>query len=109
VTLRLRFADFTRVTRSRTLAQATAGTRPLLATAQELLAEAWPLVERQGLTLVGVSVGNLADDDAVQLPLPFERRDPDQKSNCLAPLPKKQCNGLHRYGNNLMEKVLKVR
>ena len=31
------------------------------------------MIERQGLTLVGVAVGNLDDDDAVQLALPFDR------------------------------------
>ena len=31
-----------------------------------------PLIDRQGLTLVGVTVGNLDDDRAVQLMLPFE-------------------------------------
>ena len=29
----------------------------------------------RGLTLVGISVGNLDDDDAVQLALPFDRAD----------------------------------
>ena len=33
-----------------------------------------PTIERQGLTLVGISVGNLHDDAAVQLALPFDRR-----------------------------------
>jgi DNA polymerase IV len=75
VTLRLRFDDFTRATRSHTLPEATAQTRTVLAAARDLLAMAWPLVQRQGLTLVGVAVGNLQDDSAVQLTLPFERRD----------------------------------
>jgi DNA polymerase-4 len=73
VTLRLRFDDFSRATRSRTLARATSSTHTILATARGLLAEASPLVERQGLTLVGVAVGNLGDDRAVQLELPFGR------------------------------------
>jgi len=38
-----------------------------------LLAAAMPMIERQGLTLVGVTVANLDDDSAVQLPLPFDR------------------------------------
>ena len=33
-----------------------------------------PLIECQGLTLVGVAVGDLDDGGAVQLPLPFGRR-----------------------------------
>ena len=31
------------------------------------------MIERQGLTLVGIAVGNLDDDGAVQLALPFDR------------------------------------
>ena len=31
-----------------------------------------PTIERRGLTLVGVSVGNLADGNAVQLVLPID-------------------------------------
>jgi DNA polymerase-4 len=73
VTLRLRFDDFTRATRSRTLGRATASTHTVLDTARGLLAEAMPLVRDQGVTLVGIAVGNLADDRAVQLTLPFDR------------------------------------
>ena len=74
VTLRLRFDDFSRVTRSRTLVEASAETAPLLVTAQDLLEEAKAIIEARGLTLIGVAVSNLADDTAVQLALPFERR-----------------------------------
>jgi DNA polymerase-4 len=73
VVLRLRFADFTRATRSHTLPQATAETHAILAAARELLAVARPMIERQGLTLVGIAVSNLENDDAVQLALPFDR------------------------------------
>ncbi len=75
VTLRLRFDDFTRATRSHTLLRATADTRPILATVRGLLAGATPRIAAQGLTLLGVAVGNLDDDDAVQLPLSFDRSD----------------------------------
>ena len=74
VTLRLRFDDFTRATRSFTLDEATAGMQPILDTARGLLAVESRLIERRGLTLVGVAVSNLADDAPVQLPLPFARR-----------------------------------
>ena len=73
VVLRLRFADFSRATRSHTLPRATAQTQTILVTARGLLATAMPLIERQGLTLVGVAVGNLDDDSATQLALPFDR------------------------------------
>jgi DNA polymerase-4 len=74
VVLRLRFDDFTRVTRSHTMVQATAQTPTILAAARALLAAAMPMIEERGLTLVGVAVTNIHDDDAVQLALPFERR-----------------------------------
>ena len=73
VVLRLRFDDFSRATRSHTLPWATAETGTILVTARGLLASAGPLIERQGLTLVGVAVANLDDDSAVQLALPFDR------------------------------------
>jgi DNA polymerase IV len=72
VVLRLRFDDFTRATRSHTMPRATAETRAILATARDLLAGASPLIERQGITLVGVAITNLDRADAVQLPLPFD-------------------------------------
>ena len=72
VVLRLRFDDFSRATRSHTLARATAQTETILATARGLLTAARPMIERQGLTLVGVAVGNLDDDGVVQLVLPFD-------------------------------------
>jgi DNA polymerase-4 len=73
VTLRMRFDDFSRATRSHTLPEATAQTQTILATARGLLAAAAPTIRRQGLTMVGVSLANLHDDDAVQLALPFDR------------------------------------
>jgi DNA polymerase-4 len=72
VTIRLRFDDFTRATRSHTLSEATAQTQTILATARGLLTTAMPVIERQGLTLVGVALGNLQDDRAIQLALPFD-------------------------------------
>ena len=73
VVLRLRFDDFSRATRSHTLSDATAQTRTILATARGLLAAAMPMIERQGITLVGVALGNLSDDGSIQLALPFDR------------------------------------
>jgi DNA polymerase-4 len=75
ITLRLRFADFTRATRSHTLTDPTAETALVLAAARELLAAAMPLIRADGLTLVGVAVSNLVDERAIQLTLPFGRRD----------------------------------
>jgi DNA polymerase IV len=72
VTLRLRFADFTRATRSHTLPQPTAETRTILGVGRWLLATAQPVVDRRGLTLVGIAVSHLYRDDALQLPLPLD-------------------------------------
>ena len=83
VVLRLRFDDFSRVTRSHTLLRATAHTHTILATVRTLLRAAMPMIERQGLTLVGIAVGNLDDDDAVQLALPFDRRSSDALDTAL--------------------------
>jgi DNA polymerase-4 len=76
VTLRLRFADLARATRSTTLAEATADTATLLAAARGLLATALPMLRERGVTLLGLSFTNLCRDDAVQLALPFGERRP---------------------------------
>jgi DNA polymerase-4 len=72
VVLRLRFDDFSRATRSHTLPLATAHTETILATARGLLAVATPLIERQGLTLVGIAVTNLESDLPRQLVLALD-------------------------------------
>ena len=74
VTLRLRFDDFERATRSHTLPEATARTEAILVVARELLAAALPLIRRRGITLIGLTLGSLTDDRAVQLALPVEPR-----------------------------------
>jgi DNA polymerase-4 len=74
VVLRLRFDDFSRATRSYTLPHATAHTETILTTARGLLATAMPMIERQGLTLIGVSVANLDNESGAQLVLPFDGR-----------------------------------
>jgi DNA polymerase-4 len=74
VVLRLRFDDFSRATRSHTLSETTAETETILATARDLLTASMPLIETQGITLIGVSLGNLEDEGPTQLALPFERQ-----------------------------------
>jgi DNA polymerase-4 len=76
VVLRLRFDDFTRATRSRTLPRPTAATTTILAAARALLAQERPAIERRGLTLLGVTVANLDGGGATQLELPFDGCDP---------------------------------
>ncbi len=73
VVLRLRFDDFTRAARSHTLPHATSHTPTVLRGLRGLLREAMPTIQRRGLTLVGVAVMNLDNDDAVQLELPLQQ------------------------------------
>jgi DNA polymerase-4 len=73
ITLRLRFDDFSRATRSHTLSEATGRTETILAVARGLLAGALPTIRSQGCTLIGVTLSGLGDDSAIQLALPFDR------------------------------------
>ncbi|HVE25104.1 MAG TPA: DNA polymerase IV [Sporichthya sp.] len=77
VVLRLRFDDFTSVTRSHTLAAPTDDTAVVLGAIQSLMRAAQPLIADRGLTLVGVSVSDLDNDEALQLALPFPRTGTD--------------------------------
>ena len=73
VVLRLRFDDYTRATRSHTMAEATTRTATLLRVARGLLAASGAVIARRGLTLIGVALTNLCDQNAIQLALPFDR------------------------------------
>jgi DNA polymerase-4 len=83
VVLRLRFGDFTRATRSHTLARATTHTQPILRAATTLLAQARSLIDQRGLTLVGISVGNLDRGAAIQLELPLDQHSDGQLDTAL--------------------------
>jgi DNA polymerase-4 len=73
VVLRLRFDDFARLTRSRTLPEPTAATQTILAACRVLLSEARPTIERRGLTLIGITVTNLEDERrGRQLTIPLD-------------------------------------
>jgi len=71
VVLRLRFGDFSRATRSHTMPRPSAQTQTVLAAMRALVAAAAPMIERRGLTLIGVAVTNLEDAGRRQLELPF--------------------------------------
>jgi DNA polymerase IV len=73
VVLRLRFDDFSRATRSHTLAEATTRTATLLRVARGLFAASGAVIAERGLTLIGVALTNLCDARAIQLTLPFDR------------------------------------
>ena len=70
VCLRMRFDDFKRASRSRTLPKATASTKAILMVARGLLAAAMPTLERRGVTLLGLAATNLqARGEGIQLDL----------------------------------------
>ena len=73
VILRMRFEDFSRATRSYTLREPTDQTHALVQTAHGLLRASAPIIERRGITLIGITLTNLSNVGAVQLVLPFDR------------------------------------
>lgn len=75
VVLRLRYGDFTRATRSRTLAAPTDRTDVLLGAAQRLLTAAAPDISRRGITLIGVSLARLTSAGNVQPELALDWND----------------------------------
>jgi len=72
VVLRLRYGDFAKATRSRTLRSASDRTAILLTVARELLAGAQPEIAQRGITLIGVSLSQLAHADSLQPELPID-------------------------------------
>jgi DNA polymerase IV len=81
--LRMRHLDWGRSTRSHTLAEPTASTLTLLTAFRELLFDARPLIEERGLTLLGITLTNLADARAIQLVLPLEYHRASALDACL--------------------------
>ena len=74
VVLRLRFDDFSRVTRSHTLPRATAQTEPILATVRALLHTARPDDRAARASRCSGSPSPTSTTSIVQLVLPFDRR-----------------------------------
>lgn len=72
VVLTIRFDDFGRISRSRSLADPTDRTAVLMTVARSLLSDAMPTIRDRGCTLVGLSLANLDSYDSVQLALPFD-------------------------------------
>ena len=73
LTLRLRFDDFARATRSHTLPEPTDETVVILATLRGLLAAALPTIAARGLTLMGITFSQL-DNEEDQLALGLDRK-----------------------------------
>jgi DNA polymerase IV len=99
VIIRLRFDDFSRATRSHTLLRATWETAPLLSAARALLESVAATIRDAGLTLVGISLTNLDDADAVQLELPFAARETGRLDPAL--------DGIrHKFGRDAVQRAV---
>ena len=72
VVLRLRFGDFSKATRSRSLRAPTDRTAVLLTVARALLAAAQPELADRGITLLALSLSQLDRADRVQPELPID-------------------------------------
>jgi DNA polymerase-4 len=72
IVLRLRYGDFGKATRSRTLRSATDRTAVLLMVARGLLAAAQPGITERGITLIGISLSQLARADSIPPELPID-------------------------------------
>ncbi len=101
VTLRLRLDDFSRATRSQTIPEATDQTRTILAVARGLLDTAAPIIERRGITLLGVALSGLGDGGVIQLALPFERVRPNTLDAAIDDI-------RDRYGANAITRAVLV-
>ncbi|HEY3484656.1 MAG TPA: DNA polymerase IV, partial [Ilumatobacteraceae bacterium] len=100
ITVRLRFDDFTRATRASSLPHPTAATEPIRDVALALFDTAMPMIAERGLTLIGLSVGNLCDleRDPEQLLLSFHRADRTRLDTTLDDLRK-------RFGNAVVTRA----
>jgi len=83
VVLRLRFGDFTKATRSRSLGAPTDRTTRLLAVARMLLVAAQSEIAERGVTLVGISLSQLDRAGQVQPELPLDWDDGERLDTVL--------------------------
>lgn len=72
IVLRLRFGDFARATRSRTLGFPSDRTSVLLTVARGLLAAVQPEIAERGISLIGISLSHLGRSDTFQPELPID-------------------------------------
>ncbi|WP_370587349.1 hypothetical protein [Yimella sp. cx-51] len=98
VTVRVRFADYERVTRSRTLPRPTTATETVLRIARELLLGLRPLIADRGITLLGLTIGGLEASGATQLMLPFDAHQSGVLDTALDEVREKYGSGSVRRG-----------
>lgn len=83
VVLRLRFGDFSQVTRSRSVRAPTDRTPILLALARALLVASQSEIAERGITLIGISLSQLDRGDRVQPELPIDWGDGERLDTVL--------------------------
>ncbi|MFJ4017414.1 DNA polymerase IV [Microbacterium sp. NPDC090014] len=83
VVLRLRYGDFAKATRSRSLRVPTDRTAILLDVARTLLAAAWPEIEARGITLIGISLSQLDRAEYAPPELPIDWGDDERLDTVL--------------------------
>lgn len=98
VTLRFRFGDFTRDTRSHTLSESTGSTALILDAARCLLVARQDEIVERRLTLLGLTVANLSSADAVQQTLPFDDRSSPELDSALDVV-------RHRFGSSSISRA----
>jgi DNA polymerase-4 len=74
VTLRFRFGDFSRDTRSHSFTEATSSTATILDASRVLLVARKEEIHERKLTLLGLTIANLSSAEVVQQTLPFATR-----------------------------------
>lgn len=83
VTIGLRFGDFSRASRARTLPFPTDRTETILAAVRDLFAASREEIADKDLTLIGISLGNLELADTVQLELSLDGAGAEGESSAL--------------------------
>ncbi|AZH77149.1 DNA polymerase IV [Microbacterium sp. Y-01] len=101
VVLRLRFGDFTKATRSRSLRAPTDRTAILLTVARALLAVAHTEIAERGITLIGISLSQLDRVDRVHPELPIDWGDEARLDTVLDDL-------RDRYGATLVSRAAQL-
>jgi len=104
VTIGLRFGDFTRASRARTLPFPTDQTETILAAVRELFGLSSDEIQHKELTLIGISLGNLEQADTVQMELPLNA-DPDRSLRDLSALDQAVDDVRAKFGEDVIKRA----
>jgi DNA polymerase-4 len=74
VELTIRFGDFSRITRSKTLPAASSATEEFVGALRTLLGGEIDEIHERGITLIGIGLSNLEQGDQLELPIGGQRR-----------------------------------